>query len=1534
MSTDQELLVPCFLNYRWDGESRDSFNEAQMTDKYGQLLWPQWICEWLLRRLCDCNTGDEIWEKFVECSHPCGCSCHVLVVKNTFVSIEHLLTVRNRLIDELLSIITLGNIPACGCGMQCSDKQCGARTVWNNRIADDWEDRKHYDDGTHSLKYDAAPVEITPQLITEEPIPSTSKRKQPHDYKDRTSIKRSKATQIINFASTTSLHSNLQLHLYLEHREWAATYSPGAYNIQSMTSQENRDNPKFFITAWKVPEDSKRHFYRLLQKYEKKHFINWVGWEPEDESMGMALFFDVDLKWKDVCSISTGDPILSINGAPIQSNIDLPRWIMAKLKNFLEPHLGYRPPITITEGREDPRKEKSPLYISHHVHVWGIFLRIAQMRFVREYLVSQALEELSIPIDSCVCGKKNCDLPKCGLGVQWNTMFDKNVYKANLVQLRTLTALKAIRGPLDRDQINPLPHRVMIEAYQLEEDRMVCVDPDFADHIIATDITRTGRLTESICHVKCTTKNRSGTSSRVTIESSPRDVQSAVSFMNTILGCPVTGLKKREDRKDQATLYFLATQTRACPRHKKEHNSATVYGVFSPSSRRLTISCHHASGRTGILSRNPNQQWLLMRDVFIPQDTARLICHKAISEVTNEHMTAFVKLLARIDSGLSKGHKLTGQQWILHERGASSRWCIRKQKLHAAHWARLHITIPSYKYGGKYYMRWTYHCLHPTCNTDKPIVFTWRAKELCMQGMPKSFTVSGSVMHHDLEPLDCLTSLLIPAGKEIQIAGTNIHPSLRFYRLTPEYDLRWTPPDSVTVEHDTPYLPYIPLETKHTTVFIVGPMGRGKTVAGTTMAREAQRLLHHPVLKQQGTSKELLFLVCRVAHCKNLLAKLNSKIQHYAFQDCKWDLLLDDCEKLEIEIRSLGIPYEKDLLPVMNKVMEYVELRGTGCSYEDACNMVITIHSLRQFGRSWEPYPFVAIDETSKVFLDLIRSDILSEYRMRVLNVVTKLIREARWVILMDADMDQWLYDFMAKIRDPTKFVIHRCSVPTNQTKRCLVVSDSDLVVGCLARTLNGQEGVFFYDSRTRCNHDCQKYLKPVVGSLSKVLVYSSATPQVEKDTMLHPDAAMKSYDTMCATPCAFTGMDIRRPLDFTYSDFCGTTAHYLECAQAPARARSCDTHWITLRNIHHTEYLPATTSAVDEFLRSHEHYGTSSKSPASVGNNSNASQQSAVDIYNEQNPWTAVWIHSEILRRQHHNDFAGYLVAAIEKNGVPVYALHPTSYMHWLRHNATLPRFDDITDDPRVVEAQLILAAPIIDHITAARIQIDGIKTNEWHMLLRYNIAENIGPLHFPVSWYALMGTADKYPHWRKWRLFCMTKDARKDLYSKMEKEEFGLNTMILRHQIELLRGMMDCLGIVVGTNFEIRTGEQVAESTWSKLLAQIKRAYGVRCQASSVLRRHALTQFIKWFKKTFGVLCSLCPAKVQQRRINDLKIKVYPYHWKGNEKVMSTLSCWLERHQEHHDYFESWVSKPDIGPVSSTPTHSENQLGAIFTT
>lgn len=1360
-----------------------------------------------------------------------------------------------------------------------------------------------------SIRRKQASTDTKRQLIPQNPTDEPVKKRQ----------------RVISFV-TAPRYSCLQRYLWENHREWASP-DRGTHTVGSMVGRAEDWDVK--CTAWTIPEEEKYHFYTLLERFSGKHYFTWTGRPSEDPDMGLAFFMDVDMDLMgiDVVGICSSDDsqTLVISGEEVKDRFAFPRWIADTLKSLIFSYTNVRPALKITTA---PYWQNAPWHISHHVHVWELFLHVGQMRFLCEQMSAAACNDITITnVDfPCSCGA-NCTDPKCSQRKIWKEVFDTNVYARNETHLRVLSARKATwkkviingktRRRLQTGNIPETRHSVVTQLFDTEE-RAAQQDVRFANDHMVTDVSRHGPRATEIPGLLMKEKKSKHSTTNVDIQSVPVDVKEAVIFLKNMMNCDINKLTMSKKHN----YYNILTDSLDCPRHNRKHQSNTVHATYFPETHWLTLSCFDDK------SKNDRLHWVLVRTigkaVFLPKNiwartAERNNRARNVSVCPNMAVTTMFETIL-IDVSVDVPQFNDAPTMVLIGHFAASDYCILSGKTHNSHCCGFHVQIPSYKYGGEYHMRWTYYCDHRDCKIVSPLQITWIGNNVSYKKIPRRQNVKGRVnkhRHHDqmANVLNFVNELFFSGVEMHLMPACNQHPDLWFYRVSPPCDLTWNSPEALTTWYTSRYVPFVEFNTDTaTTILIASPMGDGKSVAGATFGRHMQRLLARPPMRKIFPHKKLLTLVCRVAHSKNFLQKLTDEnLEHDDNQRCDWKILLDELSHIKSISCELHKSAQTKVIRLAERVDEYIQLRGTDTSYQNAANLVITIHSLVHFVGQWEAWPVVFIDEATKVLFDVVSSNIIRKFRVSIMAVIGIVLTKAMCVVLMDADLDQWVVDFVAKFRDVTKFTIIRKVLNKTADKKCFIVPDADLLIDTLARQLPLKEAAFFFDSKMRHDNCVAQYLQPILGEDGLL----SFTSDSSNEDVL---ANEKDTRTITATPGAFSALDIKRPLDYTLSDFSGRSAIYTECAQAPARARNCDTHWIALRRQRPRDQVVVDKKDVlkelDKTMSRHEwipQVEAASRMPKDT---------SMTD------PWFDVWLQHHIMERQHKNDFPGYLAAAIEKNGMPVYAIHPHALIAWKAFNQTLTPFETIDVDLTLLKAIQVQRAPIIFGEEINLLKVKNRTTLEDYILERYEVTKYVGPLHFCVDWYIQYGQRHFREPWRKFRLLCMTPDARD--CKMITSDDYHPNVQLEHRQIRLLVEMMECLNITLGQEFVVVQDEMVNQTKWNDIISRIS-SVTKRCRVTLHNRHRATTIFKKMLDDVFGGLCTISVWKKSQFRTNDKRLRKWIFRWTHIDMLMSTLACRVARKANNGTKYSTDFACGFTG-VSSAANAEEQHLISLF--
>lgn len=209
-------------------------------------------------------------------------------------------------------------------------------------------------------------------------------------------------------------------------------------------------------------------------------------------------------------------------------------------------------------------------------------------------------------------------------------------------------------------------------------------------------------------------------------------------------------------------------------------------------------------------------------------------------------------------------------------------------------------------------------------------------------------------------------------------------------------------------------------------------------------------------------------------------------------------------------------------------------------------------------------YDFVLIDECEQV-LSHILSDTLAKKRSRIFRHLQHIIKKAKHVVALDADLGAISFNYlshwarMEKVDTPIALYINQRKTTD---KLATIYHDQKALIGDLDRTLQDNRRVYVTSNhKGLIDKICAKLKQD--HAKKKFLVVTSETTNQEHVQRFLADASGQSakYDAILASPSISSGIDISFPdelqlFDVVYGIFESGITNHFECDQQLSRVR------------------------------------------------------------------------------------------------------------------------------------------------------------------------------------------------------------------------------------------------------------------------------------------------------------------------------------------------------------------------------------------
>ncbi len=239
--------------------------------------------------------------------------------------------------------------------------------------------------------------------------------------------------------------------------------------------------------------------------------------------------------------------------------------------------------------------------------------------------------------------------------------------------------------------------------------------------------------------------------------------------------------------------------------------------------------------------------------------------------------------------------------------------------------------------------------------------------------------------------------------------------------------------------------------------------------------------------------------------------------------------------------------------------------------------MAISLDSLTRFatqvGPTWKPYDTLFIDESEQVLRHL-TAETLKKRRQDVVNVLIQIIRSAKRIVCLDADLTGELsVDLIALLRGEeqlrTDALVGYLNEYQASGRAIEIFPTRAQLLADLADRLASRQAVYITTNR----RDFAEKLDLIIAKLwpgARTLVVSSRTRDDAKVKAFHedPEKASAKFDVVIATPAMTTGtsIDIKGHFKAVYGFFDRQPYTFQDCDQAISRVREAlpTKVWIT----------------------------------------------------------------------------------------------------------------------------------------------------------------------------------------------------------------------------------------------------------------------------------------------------------------------------------------------------------------------------------
>lgn len=254
--------------------------------------------------------------------------------------------------------------------------------------------------------------------------------------------------------------------------------------------------------------------------------------------------------------------------------------------------------------------------------------------------------------------------------------------------------------------------------------------------------------------------------------------------------------------------------------------------------------------------------------------------------------------------------------------------------------------------------------------------------------------------------------------------------------------------------------------------------------------------------------------------------------------------------------------------------------------------MAVCMDSLTRFDEEFDaPRHTVIIDESEQVFSHLL-SETLRGRRNEVFNILIWVLRTAKRVILLDADLTTSMtMELITMIRTAKKiksepFVGITNSYVFEGRKTIMYESWHHLLAEAVEAARSG-ERVFI---STNVRESVADVLAPIFRELGKkVLLVTSLTTATDPDVvsfMTNTTEESKKYDVVICTPTVQTGVSIDNDhFQHVYGFFWWNIGTFQDIDQAMSRVRRVDTHKVWVQRVEHKSEGKTEQEIFDEAI-------------------------------------------------------------------------------------------------------------------------------------------------------------------------------------------------------------------------------------------------------------------------------------------------------------------------------------------------------------
>jgi hypothetical protein len=239
---------------------------------------------------------------------------------------------------------------------------------------------------------------------------------------------------------------------------------------------------------------------------------------------------------------------------------------------------------------------------------------------------------------------------------------------------------------------------------------------------------------------------------------------------------------------------------------------------------------------------------------------------------------------------------------------------------------------------------------------------------------------------------------------------------------------------------------------------------------------------------------------------------------------------------------------------------------------EQKDRLIVQIDSLKHLMTNSEIicYDMIILDECESI-LNHLSSVTIGENRTPICTLLSYLIKEAKTVLALDADLDERSYHFLKEIREKPRVLINeykgttkRFLLSTNYDKRKFQISEDikaqkNIVIICLSKTTLDD----IYEHIIKNHKDC------------KVIRYSSMTDDSQKQRLKDVNTYWKTFQVVMYSPTIEAGVDFNEKGHFQrmYAFFCNGSCSPRSFLQMVGRIRSLDDNNIRCQYDRHMSF-------------------------------------------------------------------------------------------------------------------------------------------------------------------------------------------------------------------------------------------------------------------------------------------------------------------------------------------------------------------------